>query len=300
MLGGRCQISGFTVLLLNTVLACYGGLWLRMVDGQSVCGVRQTKNESVVDGEQIGPGEWPWHVGVYWWKGSKLNPPDRVCEGALVDREGWVLTAANCLKSVGGDLLDMKGMIVHVGLVALQQNTEKSRRFHVENVVLNDELDLALIRLKVYDEWEGMPICMTDGVENFDKIYGKSVYVLQQSHRHRLGGFEIVKLQLEREVVCYGSTLAVKARSVSDSNIRLKTKDTKYHSTGRGTPLYVKSPGGWTLLGISNKIQTSIPGTLCQPGDYESFLNVNLAPVSVWFSNERDNDGIESVETSTE
>lgn len=76
--------------------------------------------------------------------------------------------------------------------------------------------------------------------------------------------------------------------------------DTKYHSTGRGTPLYVKSPGGWTLLGISNKIQTSIPGTLCQPGDYESFLNVNLAPVSVWFSNERDNDGIESVETSTE
>ncbi|KXJ73902.1 hypothetical protein RP20_CCG014733 [Aedes albopictus] len=277
MLGGRCRMSRFTVLLLNTILASCGGLWLRMVDGQSVCGIRQTKNESVVDGEQIGPGEWPWHVGVYWWKGSKLNPPDRVCEGALVDREGWILTASNCLKSSEGDLLDMKGMIVHVGL-----------------------LDLALIRLKVYDEWEGMPICMTDGVEDFEKIYGRSVYVLQQSHRHRLGGFEIVKLQLEREVVCYGPNLAVKARSVSDSNIKLKTKDTKYHSTARGTPLYVKSPGGWTLLGISNKIQTAIPGTLCQPGDYESFLNVNLAPVSVWFSNERENDGIESVETSTE
>lgn len=77
-------------------------------------------------------------------------------------------------------------------------------------------------------------------------------------------------------------------------------KDTKYHSTGRGTPLYFKRPEGWTLLGISNKIQPSTPGSLCQPGDSESFLNVNLSPVTEWFMNELENDGIESVETATE
>lgn len=53
-------------------------------------------------------------------------------------------------------------------------------------------------------------------------------------------------------------------------------------------------------MGIANKVQPSTPGTLCQPGDYESFLNVNLSPVTEWFSNELENDGIESVETSTE
>lgn len=297
---GHCRrVSGFAAVLFTVVYT--GGLWLRFVDGQQcVCGIRQTQNDSVVDGEQIEPGEWPWHVGVYWWKGSKLNPPDKVCEGSLLDREGWVLTAANCLKDGSGSLLKVTGMIVHVGLVALQQNTEKSRRFHVENVVLNEELDLALIRLKVYDEWEGMPICMTDGEEDFDLIYGKSVYVLQQSHRHRLGGFEIVRLQLEREVVCYGPTLSVKAKAISDKNIKLKTKDTNYHPTARGSPLYFKRPEGWTLLGIANRIQPSTVGTLCQPGDYESFLNVNLSPVTEWFSNELDNDGIDSMETSTE
>ncbi|XP_055601797.1 serine protease 28-like [Uranotaenia lowii] len=269
--------------------------------GQCVCGIRQSRNDSVVPGEQIEPGEWPWQVGIYWWQGSKLNPPSRICEGVLMNGEGWVLTSANCLKDTHGNVLKTAGMVGHVGLVALQQNTEGSRRFGVGNVKINDELDLALVRLKVEDdeEWEGMPICFTYEMEEWDLLYGRYVYVLQQSHRHRLGGFEIVKLQLEKEVICHGLTLTVKAKAISDNNIKLKTRGTHYRDSARGTPLYIYKPEGWSLLGISNKVQPSLPGKLCQPGDYESFLSFSVDQVHEWIASELD-EGFNSVETSTE
>ncbi|XP_058454936.1 serine protease 28-like [Malaya genurostris] len=296
------QIDSFRLLAVVT--------WLLMVrwttvmvmaassNGQQcACGIRQSTNQSVVAGELIEPGEWPWHVGIYWWRGSKLNPPDRVCEGALLDQDGLVLTSASCLRDANDDLLRMEGMIGHVGLVALQQRTKGSRKFQVENVTFNDDLDLALVLLKVEDEWQGMPVCLNDEPERWNEIYEKPVHVLQQTHRQRLGGFEIVKIALEKEVTCYGSTMAVKAPAVADSTIKLKTRGTNFQQSARGTPLYIQKPEGWTLLGISAKVKSSIPERLCQPGDFESFLNINVPAVHEWIFAEFEDS---SVETSTE
>ncbi|XP_053697135.1 serine protease 28-like [Sabethes cyaneus] len=297
------KIDPSRLLAVATWLVVLAGLSVARAaaaGGQCACGIRQSTNQSVVPGEQIEPGEWPWQVGIYWWRGSKLNPPDRVCEGALLDPDGWVLTSASCLRDARGVLLQLGGMVGHVGLVALQQRTEGSRRFQVENVTFNDELDLALVLLKVEDDWEGMPICLSDEPEDWNALYGKPTYLLQQSHRHKLGGFEIVKLELERDVICYGSTMAVKAKALADNHIKLKTRGTNYQHTARGTPLYMLKPEGWTLLGISTKVQSSVPGTLCQPGDYESFLNVNLAAVHQWIFSEFRTEGDDSVESSTE
>ncbi|XP_055634651.1 serine protease 28-like [Toxorhynchites rutilus septentrionalis] len=296
----RLQNQHHRSIIVLSLLLALSVVWSGAVVGQCACGIRQSANQSVVPGEQIEPGEWPWQVGIYWWPGSKLNPPKRICEGALLNPDGWVLTAANCLKGADGSLLGIEGMVGHVGLVALQQSTEGSRRFAVENVRMNDELDLALVKLDVGEEWDGMSICLNDGIEDWDNLYGNSVYVLQQSHRHRLGGFEIVRLELEKEVMCYGSTLAVKAKAISDNSIKLKTRGTNYRETARGTPLYVYKPEGWSLLGISNKIRSSIPDTFCQPGDYESFLNTNQNEVYQWIYSSLDEDINSSVETSTE
>ncbi|XP_058824959.1 serine protease 28-like [Topomyia yanbarensis] len=296
------QIDPSRLLAFATWLVLVGSVSVVVASTgqQCACGIRQSTNQSVVAGELIEPGEWPWHVGIYWWRGSKLNPPDRVCEGALLDPDGLVLTAASCLKDANGELLRMGGMVGHVGLVALQQKTKGSRKFQVENVTFNDELDLALVLLKVEDEWEGMPVCLNDELERWDEIYGKPVHLLQQTHRSRLGGFEIVKIGLEKEVTCYGSTMAVKGPAVADSTIKLKTRGTSYQQSARGTPLYILKAEGWTLLGISAKVKSSIPEALCHPGDYESFLNINVPAVHAWIFSEFDGDSDSSVETSTE
>uniref|UniRef100_A0A2M4CKJ3 Putative trypsin n=1 Tax=Anopheles darlingi TaxID=43151 RepID=A0A2M4CKJ3_ANODA len=229
----------------------------------SSCGIRKAQNETIYPGIAIEPGEWPWHTLIYYWSGSRLDPPARICEGALLS-DRFVLAAAHCLSVVRGArpgtvghgaLLPAHQLVVHVGAVSVQQDNEHSHRFQVRNVTVEDESDLALIELlvvppepKLIDElalewgdgsgippseellpmveanrWRSMPVCLVNALD-LTTLYGAEMYILNQSQRNRLGGYEPVRLVLDEFLLCSGSTLAMKARSINSTTISFTIK----------------------------------------------------------------------------
>ncbi|XP_049535900.1 putative serine protease 29 [Anopheles darlingi] len=252
------------------------------------CGLRKAQNETIYPGIAIEPGEWPWHTLIYYWSGSRLDPPARICEGALLS-DRFVLAAAHCLSVVRGArpgtvghgaLLPAHQLVVHVGAVSVQQDNEHSHRFQVRNVTVEDESDLALIELLVADRWRSMPVCLVNALD-LTTLYGAEMYILNQSQRNRLGGYEPVRLVLDEFLLCSGSTLAMKARSINSTTISFTIKafaydllaDLNLPSNDRGTALYFKHRGSWALLGftVSRASHQWTPGSVCLPTDIITF-----------------------------
>ncbi|XP_050085586.1 putative serine protease 29 [Anopheles aquasalis] len=277
--------------------------------GTVSCGIRKAQNGTIYPGVAIEPGEWPWHTLIYYWSGSRLDPPSRICEGALLS-DRFVLAAAHCLSVVRGarpgtvghgELLPAHQLVVHVGAVSVQQDNEHSHRFQVRNVTVEDESDLALIELlvvppepKLIDElalewgdgsgipseellptdnrWKSMPVCLVNALD-LTTLYGAEMYILNQSQRNRLGGYEPVRLVLDEFLLCSGSTLAMKARSINSTTISFTIKDLNLPSNDRGTALYFKHRGTWALLGftVSRANHQWTPGSVCLPTDIITF-----------------------------
>ncbi|XP_035891172.1 serine protease 27-like [Anopheles stephensi] len=276
---------------------------------QCFCGVRRAQNETIYPDIPIEPGEWPWHTLIYYWSGSRLDPPAKICEGALID-ERFVLAAAHCLTVRGsndGELLPADQLVVHVGVVSVQQDNERSRRFQVRNVTVEDESDLALIELQLGEPrtvpklvpdsslsseeegsgvsqvqegllpvgdsgWKPIPVCLVDALD-LTSLYGTEMYILNQSQRNRLGGYEPVRLVLDEFLLCSGSTLAMKSRSINGTTVSFTIKDLNLPSNDRGTALYFKHQGTWSLLGftVSRATRQWTPGSVCLPNDIISF-----------------------------
>uniref|UniRef100_A0A182FL45 Uncharacterized protein n=1 Tax=Anopheles albimanus TaxID=7167 RepID=A0A182FL45_ANOAL len=300
-----------TVVLLSVTLLLILPI-SQPVRSASTCGIRKAQNETIYPGVAIEPGEWPWHTLIYYWAGSRLDPPARICEGALLS-ERFVLAAAHCLSVVRGvrpgavgygELLPAHQLVVHVGAVSVQQDNEHSHRFQVRNVTVEDESDLALIELlvqslpepKLIDElalewqaddgsglpseellpmanrWKSMPVCLVNALD-LTTLYGGEMYILNQSQRNRLGGYEPVRLVLDEFLLCSGSTLAMKARSINTTTISFTIKDLNLPGNDRGTALYFKHRGTWALLGftVSRAHHQWTPGSVCLPTDIITF-----------------------------
>uniref|UniRef100_A0A182M9G1 Peptidase S1 domain-containing protein n=1 Tax=Anopheles culicifacies TaxID=139723 RepID=A0A182M9G1_9DIPT len=303
---GRIRVcllpSSVTLLLLALLLPA-----TPTVAYQRFCGVRRAQNETIYPDIPIEPGEWPWHTLIYYWSGSRLDPPAKICEGALID-ERFVLAAAHCLTvrgSADGELLPADQLVVHVGVVSVQQDNDRSRRFQVRNVTVEDESDLALIELQLSEPrivakilpdvslsseegsgeevqqelvpavnsgWKPIPVCLVDALD-LTSLYGTEMYILNQSQRNRLGGYEPVRLVLDEFLLCSGSTLAMKSRSINGTTVSFTIKDLNLPSNDRGTALYFKHQGTWSLLGftVSRATRQWTPGSVCLPNDIISF-----------------------------
>uniref|UniRef100_A0A2M4BSY9 Putative trypsin-like serine protease n=1 Tax=Anopheles marajoara TaxID=58244 RepID=A0A2M4BSY9_9DIPT len=300
----------FSVTLTVAILLAIPPVRSAATSGVS-CGIRKAQNGTIYPGVAIEPGEWPWHTLIYYWSGSRLDPPSRICEGALLS-DRFVLAAAHCLSAVRGarpgmaghgELLPAHQLVVHVGAVSVQQDNEHSHRFQVRNVTVEDESDLALIELlvvppepKLIDElalewgdgsgipseellppvvanrWKSMPVCLVNALD-LTTLYGAEMYILNQSQRNRLGGYEPVRLVLDEFLLCSGSTLAMKARSINSTTISFTIKDLNLPSNDRGTALYFKHRGTWALLGftVSRANRQWTPGSVCLPTDIITF-----------------------------
>ena len=55
-------------------------------------------------------------------------------------------------------------------------------------------------------------------------LYGTEMYILNQSQRNRLGGYEPVQLILNEFLLCSGSTLAMKSRSINGTTVSFTIK----------------------------------------------------------------------------
>uniref|UniRef100_A0A182SXN9 Uncharacterized protein n=2 Tax=Cellia TaxID=44534 RepID=A0A182SXN9_9DIPT len=99
------------------------------------------------------------------------------------------------------------------------------------------------------------------------------MYILNQSQRNRLGGYEPVRLVLDEFLLCSGSTLAMKSRSINGTTVSFTIKDLNLPSNDRGTALYFKHQGTWSLLGftVSRATRQWTPGSVCLPNDIISF-----------------------------
>ncbi|XP_052866904.1 acrosin-like [Anopheles cruzii] len=308
---GRVSVAAIlpTIVAVTTLLVAAAVPPSRAASGGCTCGIRSAQNSTIYPGVAIEPGEWPWHTLIYYWTGSRLDPPARICEGALLN-ERFVLAAAHCLTRAGRELLPIEQLVVHVGAVSVQQDNEHSRRFQVRNVTVEDESDLALIELVVVvappklvdglgldsdsddssgggpavdpvpapvpvpagNRWQPMPVCLVDALD-LTTLYGTEMYILNQSQRKRLGGYEPVRLVLDEFLLCSGSTLALKSRSINSTTVSFTIKDLNLPSNDRGTALYFKHRGTWALLGftVSRASRQWTPGSVCLPTDIISF-----------------------------
>ncbi|XP_061168048.1 atrial natriuretic peptide-converting enzyme-like [Saccostrea echinata] len=143
---------------------CTGNNVVHLQCGHPVCGTRPAHFQSalrIVNGKQVKPGTWPFHVGLYGGRGMRY-----FCGGSILN-QNWVVTAAHCLggKTTTDDLTIIVGDTRRFAYNRYRQ-LKKAKSLHVHEAYSSETVmnDIALIQLAspVYFSDYVRPLCLPD------------------------------------------------------------------------------------------------------------------------------------------
>ncbi|XP_067010104.1 uncharacterized protein [Anabrus simplex] len=144
------------------------------------CGKPDITASFIHRGDPTDPGQWPWHVGLYWQMGASQSYK---CGGTLVTQTA-VITAAHCVANARSEPMDPKMLTVYLGKHRLslwgdevQGKEIKSVHVHPSYNSSSHYNDIAVLKLRTpaYISIFVKPICVWGrNDEDLQDIIGKT------------------------------------------------------------------------------------------------------------------------------
>lgn len=273
-------------LLLPVVCPHYAALVrTRKPHKHKECGIRKVSTQAlIVQGSDTVPGEWPWHVAVYYVS-DQGRTREYKCGGTLINRS-FVLTTASCAR-YGVDRPE-GAILVELGQHNLRESFAQTQQFSVIRAIVHEsyqqgehKYDIGVLQLKTLANYSDyvQPVCMprpSENIEDYEDTLGTIVgwgFFEAGKISDKLQSAQVPVISI---ITCLQSERDFFVREIYDGMFCAGRQNGTTPCFGdAGGGMFFRTGRTWTLRGIisfTSQVYTETAG--CNTSSYFGLVNV--------------------------